>query len=768
MTIVAAAKIEPRPIRLTKLTSRPSDVPEVLDERELTECFKRITEARILVFVSPFPGSLSGATHALLDQKFRRTTACRVEFVPAAGTPTLSELQRALQEENSPRFAVVDLGTTGAPRHDEATIESELEGPFLSSLFAGEQVLCDLQALLRNAKALVLCRVSSRRLNEQARRLAKVRRTVDDPRFELVSVPFLRPFLRFHCPSEAEVLVDQIERQRTKGLWGDPEDDFELYDQLFRFTDSQGKLDAKRLAAEIADRGPGGSRQNDPTSELAATIQSTGAVELEALFCATFFPDLAPHDFQTLMQFFLEGRSITIWEEELEVDSEGKERIVTRSHIRSLLEIWHESPDRFLAQAGLGFVLGEGQRINVEFKEVFWRPSARPYFLRNYALFLESKFDQVFRQGLLFDATLTPSLVSSVVQFLSEMFEVDPRRMRRSWLGELLLGAWLATEVEPPNEATPAEALRWVTGRQIQINVLTMVRKRSAQLLGDLLSREALIPGVRDALETLFETSRHGEAHSLVRELIRTPCNFDLYYWLRRLLDESPSMIATAAYGTLLHEASVRGVGTYQFFQQISAWLPASEVARRPSERFALRLLLEYSANALRWVAPDSWGTWPPRFPLFATFSADDLTETERRARLLVDWLLHPALVSVVWTEGEDPATALWRLRADILESWYGILLGLTAKPKSEVLAVAQTIVTAIADRLSSHDHGHLLNGIRSLRPRYLSAFKDLKPQEAQKRALLQGRLRNSLAFESAVDQWRKRHRVRSPQGAHS
>jgi hypothetical protein len=495
--------------------------------------------------------------------------------------------------------------------------------PFLDSLLVGDGGFSAtyVRRTLRQRKLRLVCLADPYRYEPLAR-------AGDDAEFTHWTLPFLEPFLRRDFPDDHETLLTEIMRQRDQGRWS--RDDAEMWHQVGTFAE-------QRRLREVVEAG--GVPREQPV-----VVDEQRPIHQTVLFAGAYCTALSPADFDRVVTALLEDETIPVPLPGVEGESPAAYRE------RPLTQLWREGSDRIMRECGLAVLRDPAAGQVVKFREPGTRAALRMRLEDEYPFHLNANFGRLHRTGLLF--TGSDGVAANVVRATADMAETFPETYGRDWVSGIFLG-------NPLPDGEPAIARH--------------VERRFGELLRELSARPAVRPVVDGVLGLLeFRT-----VLALVKQLRFAP-EFDALRWLRQLIDRGNLAAREAAYAFLYRDLMAVGEQVYPTLHILAEWLPAEDADTgrySPSQRYVLRLLVEYAANTAARFKPEHYGEWPVRYPLLATGP-----DTARRdLALLVRCLLHPGISEAVRDESDRPGSP--RLVAALIAEWTFILFGSHESP---------------------------------------------------------------------------------------
>jgi hypothetical protein len=597
-------------------------------------------------------------------------------------------------------------------RQQIVLVEFERTSLFLDSiLHIGRNHATSVQALLRQRDSLLICTASADVL-----KLKPDQRLLSGFPFSHHSVPFLPYLLQRRFPLQrARELHDILIAQLRRGLWESAADLYEQVETLL--TEGPERLDEVVRQNEVSPEGIA-ARQYQSVKPDDVFREGSG-IHAAALYTATYFPDLTPYDFERIVLLLLGDQTRTEEKEEQIITEQGKVRALKKPVEKRLVDLWRDTPDRFLRECHLrAKPLSDGTQV-MDFSVRYLRREMRTYLESSHPMFLVGMFERLQVSGILFDPNASSGFVDNLIHMFVERTLSDPSYCSKDWLFGLMIGLQSQASIEIGSEVAPDERIFLLLASLESEWIRRHFLSRLAQLIREMLQHEPLRDVVREFLSTLLLAQQHHAALSLLLELtrrLRFAPHFDSLLWLRRLIDQGGPEIRLRTFRCLVGLALESGPRIFELLEALRPWLPAPdlEIERYPlSSLSALRFLLEYTVETLTSFDPKHFGQWPSRFPLFAA-SPEDQSLLRSRLDLLCEWLLHRGMPTILETGESDglgsdiewkiwfsgPEEAHGALVADLVEQWMLILEGTESKtPHPEARRVIDELLAALGRR---------------------------------------------------------------------
>lgn len=659
-------------------------------------------------------------------------------------------------------------------RQQIVLVEIERTSSFLDSiLHIGHNHARTVQGLLRQRESLLVCTAS-----DEVLKLAPDQRLPASFPFCYHSVPFLPFLLRLKfSPERASELHRTLLAQLGRGLWDGVADLYEQVETLLN--ESPERFEEVVRQNEASPEGV--SARQYQTVKPAEVFRTDSGVHAVALYTATYFPDLTPYDFERVVLLLLGDQTRTEETEEQILTEQGEVRTLKKPIEKRLVDLWRDTPDRFLRECHLrAKSLGHGTQV-IDFSLRYLRRETRVYLESSTPMFLVRMFERLQVSGLLFDPNASSELVDNLIHLFVQRTLSDPSFCSKDWLFGLMIGLQSQTSIEIEGEVAPDERIFLLLASLESEWIRRHVLSRLAQLLREMLQHEQLRDVVREFLATLLLARQHHAALSLLLELtrrLRFAPHFDSLVWLRRLIDQGVPEIRIRTFRCLFGLALESGPRVFELLEALRSWLPAAdlEMERYPlSSLSAMRLLLEYAVETITDFDPKHLGQWPSRFPLFAT-TPEDQGLLRSRLDLLCEWLLHRGMPTVLeagesdglgdyiewklWFSG--PEEAHGALIADLVEQWVLILEGIDSKPpQPEARRVVEELLAALGRRADPAQRKRLVRRWQARQQHCQVGINQLPVGQREERARL-------LANRKKLHELRQRFLSACPGGASS
>jgi hypothetical protein len=597
------------------LPPKKARLPEFVFE-ELPKYLNYLKDERLVLISCPDGDAAYSAARALIDglnlPQGRQKRLLNVDRSAGEDWP-LSIFYLSGKRDSEDEVVVLVDATT------------ERAGPFLEPIIRANQSSSDaIQADLRRNHMYMLCLLDSAQLDDGPR-------PDDELKFPCWRIPFLRRLLERYVEQPEEV-ERQITAQRVDGRWS-------LNDKQF-YLEVQSALLRRELPAELE------RRANITEHSPEEIFKGDDPLSATVVYVATYFPKLTAPEFNRLVPLLC-GDACT--------QAESRERV------RERMDVWQMAPDGILKDCSLVTIPLSDATRGVNFSNHNLRDRVREYLERDYNFFLENKFRDVQKLGLIFSPSVR--VAQSAAQLYVEKAAAYPEYYGSSSLAELV------TDFETALAgAAPGEAFAW---RFISEPNPGKAEKRFYQSLAELIRAMIGHPQPQAAevaesfLQRLLLAKHRGAVLELVRRLQLAP-SFDQFKWLKQLLDQGNQQIREQTYDYLRgHLRRIRR-RVYPALSSLELWLPKDGRPLSIPARYALRLIHAYFRETNLRFDARYFGAWPSAHPLF---DFNDAATAAVNLGLLVRLLFHPGVYLLFKEQGVT-------LTNRLVTEWFYVLEG--------------------------------------------------------------------------------------------
>lgn len=473
-------------------------------------------------------------------------------------------------------------------------------------------------------------------------------------------VPWLQPLLKHHFPEQAESLETEILSQQKLRKWKQSDTEFCIEIRSALKDDLVQGVEQRRAAN---------------TPEIPPVIPETvfkgdNSIEDTLLYVGTYFSDLAPHEFDQVVEWLLTDRTTTVTVKTQHHNADGTIQITETEVQKPLRDFWNSNPDKYLTSCQLEAVPDSNGTMSIRFAKETYRETLRTQMERRHSVYLQRQFKALQLHGCI---TSAPNISDRAMNLSINMAAAYPTSFGKDWLLNIVVEArksWADAAVGS-NEGPLTSFSKHKALERIALFVRLMRAKPQLEEVVDGLFKDLMALGMHDTV--LF----------LVRGLQFSP-GFDEFYWMKRLVDEGDEFFKLATYYHLY--SYIRKIEIYPLLAKLEAWIPTDDRpldSYPPSCIYSLRLLVEYCAE----VTETFESNQQTQHPLF-TF-VDEETAREN-CRQLVSWFFHPAMGSVfaglddVFTD-ETPEARVMPFICELALEWMLALRKQNGSAQSEI-----------------------------------------------------------------------------------
>lgn len=590
------------------LPPKSPQLPEFVSD-ELPEYLAKLKEERLVLISCPDEDLAYSAAHALIDGlNFPHGKQRRLLNIDRSASEdwTLSVYYLSGKRESEDETVVLVDATTERAR------------PFLKPIIRANLLSsATIQDELRRNDMYMLCVLDPALLDDGLQSDDDSARPSRELKFPCWRIPFLRRLLARYI-EQPEDVEREITAQRADGRWSlnDSQFYFELKSYLLR----------RELPEELRRRA---NTQQHLPEEL---FKEEDLLSATVLYVATYFPNLTPPEFNRLVPLLCNGAA--------RYSNAGAQ--AKPANAEDHLQDWWTVPDKILKNCSLITIPLSDATRGVSFTNHKLGGQLKEYLEREYNFFLENKFRDVQKLGLIFSPSA--QVAQNAVQLCVEKAAAYPEYYGSGWLAELVTDFETALA-----NAEPSEAFAW---RFISEPNAVKARKQFYQSLAELIRSLTEHPQAAEVADSFLQQLLFAKHRGAVLEIVRRlqfVTSFDPFKWLKQLFDQGNQPIREQTSEYLRGHLKRIRRGIYQALSGLELWLPKDA---RPVEdypipaRYALRLMNEYFRETNSRFDARNFGVWPSTHPLFAftdAATADDLG-------LLVRLVFHPGMYSVAVT----------------------------------------------------------------------------------------------------------------------
>jgi hypothetical protein len=558
---------------------------------------------------------------------------------------------------------------------------------FFKSIFIGRQYAGTIKKRLEENEILMIALLDAQLLD-----LIEENMRSGSFFFTYWKIDFLPHMLKKYFLDRAGELETEILKQRQYGLWGKKIEDRDFYDQikeeLERGTDSFEERVKKNM-----DYDPSTDESHDNVyRELEARRVFKDEEPLKTVFfVGTFFSKLPPLEFHWLVRILLEGKSITRKRKTMIKSGRSPGKMVETEEEIKAAEVWDKAADAILKDCHLKAVSIENVHYYIDFSQPYLRKDMEKYFMGHHSIFIKQQFLMLQNSGILFSTGISFQISDNIIQLAVKMAAMDSLYHGSEWLREFILQIKSRYGIIDKRPGYPFESITQFLEKEENKIIRKCFYSRVSELIREMLEHDQLKEVVESFLNNTLAAGAYGIALNIVLEIGKWTLSsqysrFNMFYWLKCLLDQGPDEVKKEIYGAILQIAIDQDSAVYDVLEAIREWLPPVEKEWRrltPSNKYALSLIVHYCSGTVAQVEKKDYGVWPSKYPLFHNLDGNQPKQMERFENI-VRWLLHPFIDSAVkevnsYTHHTGQSTFEFHFHAYIttlLEEWGLILAG--------------------------------------------------------------------------------------------
>ena len=515
---------------------------------------------------------------------------------------------------------------------------------FCESLFGNHMKASLLKEDLRKKKIFLLCVVDSTYIEKRMKEGGELNHPV-------WKIPFLLPLLERHGCLE---LGAEILRQREAGRWSKDESEF--------FFEITSYINSRQLAFLV---GKGGKPQE--RKPVDKEVDEAGPIGKAVLYVTTYFPNSTPTEFCRIVESLLCERAETVTTPSYILNDNGSKVLTQTEQQVSLVRAWGQYKDVIFKKWLQEMISPRDSNRVIGFYDPTMRESLKEHFEKEHRFYLLDQFDAIQKQGILFYPS--QRIAESTTRLTIDRMLNYPDQYDTLWLVNTIIDLKQKLDAETNSSDNITINLRRISQR----NSLRWAYRRISELMSGMLEHSQLQSEVDNCLDYLIKATAHDWTLNIIKQLRFSP-QFDVIYWIKRLLDQADEKTRLQTYYYLLAYLRKEDSNIYVTLARLATWIPEGDRnpnTYSPSNRFGLRLLIQYFLETTARFDRRYYGAWPSRYPLFAVKTKAAATEG---LALLTKWLFHPGLKSTL--RSMKVGTSPYTLIADLLAEWSFILLG--------------------------------------------------------------------------------------------
>lgn len=550
-------------------------------------------------------------------------------------------------------------------------------------------------------------------LGSQLIKLIEEKKSTEYFFFTYWKIDFLFHLLKKYFPKNFDELGNKILKQRKNGLWGKKDDEYTFYLQIKETLERGIDFFTERVKNCI-NYDISASRMNDNLHEgiRAQSIFKDDEPHKTALFVGAFFTELPPLDFHRVVCLLLEDKT-TIRNKKTKIESgEPQLKIIETEEEIKAIEKWDKNADNIINDCYLKPISTENNYCYIDFSHPYLRKDMREYFMENYSIYIKQQLILIQNSGILFDSNISYIISDNIIHLIVQMVILNPPKYGPEWLQEFILKIKNHYNITDKNRDCPFAAITQFINEKENKRIQTHFYIQISKLIREMLS----IPQFKEVVQTFLNNTFTLEAHEIILNIVLNlgiqmfparQSEFDMFDWLKRLLDQGPDLIKKKTYEALYQIAIEHYSCIYDVFEAIQKWLPSEEKEwdyLTPSNKYALYFIIHYCSGTVLKMENKEYGAWPSKYPLFQKLEKDKIKQI-KLLKKIIRWLLHP-LIDKAIKEVNAATNPADKSRIDLpihayivtlLEEWGIILLGVNIKnAHAEALELLKIIINIV------------------------------------------------------------------------
>src|SRR5207244_426553 len=142
------------------------------------------------------------------------------------------------------------------------------------------------------------------------------------------------------------------------------------------------------------------------TTENSDTPEFKGNQPIEdvLLYVATYFPDLAPHEFDRVVAALLGEKTIPVTVKSFKKNKDGEIEPIETEVEKRLIDFWNTDPDKYLQACQLEAAPGPNGSATINFAVPKVREELKARLEKRHSLYLMRQFQAIHKERLLFNS----------------------------------------------------------------------------------------------------------------------------------------------------------------------------------------------------------------------------------------------------------------------------------------------------------------------------------------------------------------------------
>ena len=498
---------------------------------------------------------------------------------------------------------------------------------------------------LRNSKLLLIVVIN----HEYATEKKLSQPNLSYKSFSYWHIPFLEPFLKNNFDDYENLLV-KIAKQRAGRKW--EEDELSFTQQVVNYYVND------KLRDVIDNGGP-----KDPETFAESRLKTACPVQKTVLYTATFFNEITSPEFCRVVEALLGTRTLLM--DAPDITRNGTTPAKTKIEV-PLRRLWDEEKDELFTELLVETSTSNESPRTVSLAEYNLAEPLRKRFEKYHRFYLMDQFRALQHSGIFFYPSLR--VAKNTTQLAVELAHLYPDEFNEGWIVAMVkcIRKHFAEGVADADQADTM--FRFLSNAQPgAFNVAFARVSEVCQRFLELPQQKSVVP---NSLEYLMQTGYQHEVLLLIKQLKFNP-DFDDWYWLKQLLNQSNSKTQYLTYYYIISYLKQMGTRVYDGLKKIAEWLPPTDRANYSEfHLFIFRVLIKYCLDTTDAFKEKHYGKWPSRYALF---NLADEESANTNLSLLARWLLHPGVDQSLKSLNVGTRITLVGI---LLAEWSFILLG--------------------------------------------------------------------------------------------
>jgi hypothetical protein len=630
-------------------------------------------------------------------------------------------------------------------------IDIEEQGEFFDSMFKSITSAQSIKEYLQEKDVLLIAMVKNHLMTLVEEKEGK------GFYFSYWKIDFLPHLLRNFFPENVDDLKGKILEQRDKELWGDKNDDYDFHDNI----SAELKKGNESFSAEIDKRQKSVHTFERP-DELFGSTWKTRTRDIfkdfephkTVLYCGAFFSKLPPLDFDKMVRLLLNGKIAAIGKTAKIITDTGEDKTIETNEQKEAVDIWTENSDKILKECKLRVTRDDSSSQYIGFSQPYLENDLKKFFQEDQPMYMRHQFRPIQESGILFVSDISPNISNNIVRLATQMAILNPAYYGADWLKDFIRQLREKFDIQDTVSTTPEAAVfRFMENTKNKI-IRRHFYTQISKLIREMLNHHQLKVVIKKFLNHLFTIDAHDAVLHIVlnignRMFPARRSEFDMFYWLKRLLDQGPESIKVETYEALHQIAIKHHQDIYIVLESIFDWVPdpgKKNINPSPSNQFSLIFIIHYCYGTLLRMKDKHYGRWPSNYPVFRPLYKDK-SQLEQLEKIIC-WLLHPH----THKSAKDSNTSihpgnrtesgsnfdLFEYIASILEEWGMILMGWDYESgEPGAVKLFHTLTGRIISITDPSQHNKIFLSLAKKRIDYKNQFTQITDKKSGKRKKL-------------------------------